>query len=160
MPDRSQTAIRQGPGWSWICVRWPWQERLTFEGNFDHKAVPHGDEWADGALEWTVQSTAAEACADLERHLSGATPHVGCHDLAWLLRNQARDGELVLSYTARPVPQIGEPPYAPAFVYCIYEVPRGEEAHRAGMRFFTRWRTTVSGQVPPRAVPREGPRMW
>ena len=160
MPDTSQTAIRQGPGWSWICVRWPWQERLTFEGNFEHKAVPHGDAWNEGDLEWTVQVTAAEARADLERHLSDATPHVGCHDLAWLLRNQARDGELVLSYTARPVPQVGEPPYAPAFVYCIYEVPRGEEAHRAGMRFYTRWRTTVSGQVPPRAAPREGARMW
>jgi hypothetical protein len=66
----------------------------------------------------------------------------------------------VLSYTATPVPQIGEPPYAPAFVYCIYQVPHGEQADSAGVRFFTRWRATVSSQVPPRALPREGARVW
>ncbi|MFC5187955.1 hypothetical protein, partial [Actinomadura harenae] len=104
--------------------------------------------------DWLVHDTAREARAELQAWLDQTYTQFSS-PLAALLRSKGRDGELVMSWTGGPVPQIGAPPYHVAKVCCLYEVRPGEEANHAGMRFFTLWKGKTRG-LPPG----EGIKMW
>ncbi|WP_327140340.1 hypothetical protein [Nocardia sp. NBC_01327] len=161
MASYGMDRIERGPGWSWIRVDWPWEDELPLDRKYSHRAIPKGFfTAAEDDYAWAVCGTVGEARDDLRQYLSQGCPHEGWEGLVRVLQTGAGAGELMMSYTAQLVPQLGAAPYAPAFVYCVYTVGPDQEAHHAGMKFFEHRRRKLSRRVPPRAVPSPGAAVW